>query len=110
MGILTIYFSTMLTKEMAFKQARSVWSLSSDSELSLSSDSELSPENSPIKEDQKIPEEIGEDEDAVLIGRNEDVPSKKASKDKLPRKELLEDDDAPIKEKKKRNVKIKGTN
>lgn len=87
---------------MPFEQARSVWSLSSDSELSL--------ENSPIKEDQKIPEEIGEDEDTVLIGRNEDAPSKMASKDKLPRKELLEDDDAPIKEEKKRSMKIKGTN
>lgn len=76
----------------------------------MSSDSELSPENSPIKEDHKIPEEIGEDEDTVLIGRNEDAPSKKASKDKLPRKELLEDDDAPIKEKKKRSMKIKEGN
>lgn len=92
----------MMTKEMAFKQARSVWTLSSDSELS--------PENSPIKEDQKISEQIGEAKDGIHIGSNEDTPSKKASKDKVPRKELEEDDHEPIKEKKKSSVKRKGTN
>ncbi|XP_024017574.1 DNA-binding protein BIN4, partial [Morus notabilis] len=92
-------------KELTFESpleshARSVWTFSSDSELS--------PENSPIKEDQKISEQISEAKDGIHIGSNEDTPSKKASKDKAPRKELEEDDHEPIKEKKKSSVKRKG--
>ncbi|KAF3432705.1 hypothetical protein FNV43_RR23807 [Rhamnella rubrinervis] len=42
-------------------------------------------------------------EDAVLIGSNEDSPSKKASKVKYPKKELETDGQTVIKEKKKRD-------
>lgn len=44
----------------------------------------------------------GMGEDAVLIGSNEDSPSRKASKEKSPKKRLEADGQAIIKEKKKR--------
>ncbi|KAF4356575.1 hypothetical protein F8388_006319 [Cannabis sativa] len=92
------------TDDVEFCELKSsVWTLSSDSESS--------PQNSPIAEndkqdsdDEKISQCIGRGKKAVL-GSSSDSPSKKASKDKSPKKELQEDGLTTIKEKKKSSLK-----
>lgn len=83
----------------------SVWALSLDSELC--------PDSSPVRENQlqhgessdqktsRLPWR-GMGEDAVLIGSNEDSPSKKASKVRSPKKELEAYVQTALQENKKR--------
>ncbi|XP_060963530.1 DNA-binding protein BIN4-like isoform X1 [Cannabis sativa] len=93
----------VLKKETDDELKSSVWTLSSDSESS--------PQNSPTAEndkqdsdDEKISQCIGRGKKAVL-GSSSDSPSKKASKDKSPKKELQVDGLTTIKEKKKSSLK-----